>query len=455
MILLMISMISCHFQTKPSEEKENFIEGDTLRATILYGPTSYFNYRGEELGYDYENLKSFADSAGLIIDLKVASSIHEMFLMLENKEVDLIAYPVPVVSPYNDDVIFCGPQEISNQVLVQRKDTIIKDVIDLIGKRIHVVDKSNSFLRLRNLNEEIGGGIDIVTLPSDSIITEDLLEMVNKGEIGYTLIDSNEAQLNGPYYPNLNFELTVGLDQVGSWCVRKDEKSLAAKIDNWEQDPINGDLLKKIYKRYYENLKTGQTEPGGLISFLEWETINGGTSTPYDKLFEKLGKAYDWDPELLSAIAFNESRYNSSSISPFGATGLMQVMPGSALAVGVSPNDLNNPERNLTAAVRILKNLDSSLADKITDYDERIRFVLAGYNAGLGNIFNSMGHAEKLGLDSRKWTGNVSESILLKRNPGFYNTPVIRSSYIHRNETVNFVENVMAVYNYLKSKNKD
>ena len=44
---------------------------DTLRVATLYGPTSYFIYRGETLGYDYTLADSLARQKGMVLDLKV------------------------------------------------------------------------------------------------------------------------------------------------------------------------------------------------------------------------------------------------------------------------------------------------------------------------------------------------------------------------------------------------
>ena len=157
---------------------------------------------------------------------------------------------------------------------------------------------------------------------------------------------------------------------------------------------------------------------------------------------------------MLAAIGFNESRFNNDIISWAGAQGLMQLMPVTAQAMGIDPSDLSNPDRNILAAAKLLKKLDSSLVDKVPDKDERLMFVIAAYNCGLGHIFDSIALAEKFGLDSTKWLGNVSEAALMKSRPQYYNDPVVKNGYFRGRETTEFVDKVMSVYNYFVSRSK-
>ena len=81
---------------------------DTLHAATLYGPTSYFSYRGQTMGFDYENVKRFAEDENLVLDLKVAPSLNALLKMLENGEIELAAYPIPIIEEYNKVVRHCG-----------------------------------------------------------------------------------------------------------------------------------------------------------------------------------------------------------------------------------------------------------------------------------------------------------------------------------------------------------
>ena len=179
---------------------------DTLRVGTLYSPTSYFIYREEKMGYDYDLISRFGKDKGIVIDLEVAPSLSALIEMMDSGKIDVAAYEIPITAEYRNHVIPCGTENITHQVLVQPKkgqDERITDVTQLVGKEIYVEKDSKYQHRLNNLNDEIGGGIIIHTVAEDTLITEDLIEMVSNGKIPLTVVDSDIAQLNKTYYNSL------------------------------------------------------------------------------------------------------------------------------------------------------------------------------------------------------------------------------------------------------------
>lgn len=450
----MLFSVSCGGKNHNSSTNAEDAPPDTLHVATLYGPTSYFNYRGQEMGFDYENVKRFANDENLVLDLKVAPTLQSLLNMIENGDIDLAAYPIPVIEEYKNLAKHCGYKEVTWQVLVQPdgKDKI-SDVTQLVGKTIYVEQDSKYHYRLNNLNQELGGGINIVPINKDSLITEDLIRMVDLGEIPLTVVDSDIAELNKSYYPRLDIDMKISLDQYSSWAVRNDLDSLASRIDTWEKHRDNSDMMKEIYKKYFE-ISKNPTPYEDPVKSLGLNIKKGGKISVYDDSFKRHAHVSGYDWRLLAAIGFNESRFNNDIISWAGAQGLMQLMPVTAQTMGIDPSDLSNPDRNILAAAKLLKKLDSSLVDKVPDKDERLMFVIAAYNCGLGHIFDSIALAEKFGLDSTKWLGNVSEAALMKSRPQYYNDPVVKNGYFRGRETTEFVDKVMSVYNYFVSRSK-
>ena len=422
---------------------------DTLNVVTLYGPTSYFLYRGEEMGIDYENVRRFAEEQGLNLKIKTAHNIEELIKMLKEGEAQLAAYPVPFIAEYNSEIIHCGPKEVNWQVLVQKiSDTIINDVTGLIGKDVFIEKNSKYQYRLENLNEELGGGINIHPIDNDTISTEDLLELVNAGEIGLAVVDSDIAALHAKEYPQLDTSVHLSLDQASSWAVAPGEEKLGELIDQWGKTYHDSQFIKDIYKRYYDIEKNDLKDPN-LNYFINKRSNPSQKISPYDAIFKKYSKESGYDWNLLAAIAFCESRYMPDIQSRFGATGVMQVMPSSAQAVGVDPALLTHPDANIRASVKILRQMEKSLEKLVPDKNERIKFLLASYNSGLGHVYDAIALAEKNGLNKEKWTGNVGVAMLMKSRPEYFNDPAVKHGYLRGRETVDFVDKVMSIYNYL------
>ena len=162
-----------------------------LRVLTLMGSTSYFYYKGEARGYEYEVVKQFADDNGLSLKVIVAANEGMLTQMLQDTVADLIAYDVPIIGNSREQLLYCGPEKICEQVLVQRNDNPVADVVELVGKDVYVEKGSKYEQRLIRLNNELGGGINICVFENDSVVTEDLIDMVADGKIDYTLASAN------------------------------------------------------------------------------------------------------------------------------------------------------------------------------------------------------------------------------------------------------------------------
>ena len=171
---------------------------DTLIVGTLYSPTSYFLYREEPMGFDYDLVRQLSTDKGIPFRLEVATSLASAVEMLDSGKIHLLAYEVPVTAEYKGHVIPCGKETITNQVLVQPRDKgkLISDVTDLVGRDVYVEKGSKYQHRLINLNDELGGGIKIHAIDRDTLITEDLIAMVSEGDIPLTVVDSDIARLN-------------------------------------------------------------------------------------------------------------------------------------------------------------------------------------------------------------------------------------------------------------------
>ena len=418
-----------------------------LVVLTLYSSTSYFIYRGQEMGFQYELSEQFAKSLGLKLRIEVARNVPDLVRKLRNGEGDMIAYNLPITKALKDSVTYCGEEVVTHQVIVQRtggKGKVLTDVTQLVGKEVYV-KPGKYFDRLTNLNKELGGGIKIRKVEADSITVEDLITQVYQGKIDYTVCDNDLARLNTTYYPNLDIRLPISFDQRASWAVRKECPLLAEAANKWHKENLTSPAYNASMKRYFEISKSIIHSP--ILSLRE------GKISHFDKLFKKYAKEIDWDWRLLASLAYTESNFDTTAVSWAGARGLMQLMPVTARAMGLPPGKESNPEESIKAAVKYIDATNRALK-VIPDKKERIKFILASYNAGLGHISDAMALARKYGKNELVWEHNVEKFILLKSNEEYFTDPVCRNGYFRGIETYNFVRDILSRYEVYKQKIK-
>lgn len=442
MVLLVIAFITIPFIINRDEEVEiihddleQIIEDGELIVLTINSYASYFNYREVPMGFQYELAQGFAKSLGVELKVKVLNSEVELVNALLNGEGDLIAYNLAITNDRKKELIYCGKENISHQVLVQRNGKeLLRDVTQLVGKEVYVMPGKYEE-RLDNLNNELGGGIIIKEVSQDSITNEDLIEMVAKGKIDYTVTNNELAKINKTYNPNINISLEISFDQRSAWAVRKTSPKLAEAADKWHRENINSAEFEASARRYFELNK--HTPQGSILS------LKDGRISYYDDLFRKYASQINWDWRLLAALVYTESNFNPSAVSWAGARGLMQLMPSTARAFGVPPGMESDPEQSIKGGVRYIADLQK-IFSKIEDKKERIMFVLASYNSGIGHVFDAMALAEKYGKDKYVWNGNVAVYMLLKNREEYYKDPVCKNGYFRGTETYNFVRDVLA-----------
>ena len=249
------------------------------------------------------------------------------------------------------------------------------------------------------MNEQNLVPVKIMTLPG-LVNTGEILELVSSGVIEITVADNHIASMAAELLPNIKLhdELIVNDDVKFGWLVRKNNPQLKSSLNQFIKTIKKGTLLGNIYfKRYFKQNPWAK-------EYLESEDLD--KFSEYAPLFKKYGEMYDIDWMLVEAQAFQESGLNPNVRSHMGAVGLMQLLPSTAKYIGF--DDIRSADNNVHAGVKYLKYLMDQYfpEDKYTS-TERLRFALAAYNAGPGNIQKSLRKTKELGYDSTKWFENA------------------------------------------------
>jgi membrane-bound lytic murein transglycosylase F len=426
-----------------------------INALVDNNSTSYFIYKGVPMGYEYELLELFAKHLGVGLKIKVTSGVERAIEQLNNGDGDILAFPLTIDKGRKKYLTFTKPQYNTYQVLVQRKpqnwrqltqkqlrDSLVIDLTDLVGKEIYVMEGTSHAMRLENLSEEIGTDI-IIREDSITTETESLIRRVAMGEIDFTVADHMLAQVNAAYFDNIDINTVLSLPRQVSWGVRKNSAQLETALNDWLTQIKKEPTFMIIYNRYYKSPRTSLMR---LQS--DYSSLGGRQLSQYDDLIKEGAKSLDWDWRLLASMVYQESHFMPTEESWAGAKGLMQLMPETARRFGVT--DLNDPRQSMKAGVEYLRYLDKYWSPKVPDKNERLKFILSSYNAGLSHIIDAYKLAEKYGKDPARWSGNVETLLLKKSDPKYYRDPIVTVGYCKCEEPVNYVREVLERYEQYK-----
>jgi membrane-bound lytic murein transglycosylase F len=437
-----------------SPDLDTIMRRGKLVAVSDYNSINYFIYRGEPMGFNYELLKAFTDHLGIDLEMITEKHIVHAMDLLNSGQADLMALDLTVSSSRKKDITFSDPIAETRQVLVQRKprywrgmtedainSKLVRRQIDLGRKTIYVQSGSAHAERIRTLANEIGDSINVVEVPYDA---EELIKNVVHGQIDYTICDENIATVYSMYYPDIDISTPVSFNQNIAWGLRKfNSTRLQEELNRWIAGYRKTGAYSYLYAKYFRNSESG------MIIRSDYYYINTGRISQYDDLIKSASARINWDWRLLAALICQESRFDPKVVSSMGAYGLMQVMPvtGQNLNIDITAS----PAENIRAGTMYINWLQSIFEPKIANPGERIKFILASYNAGPGHVLDAMHLAEKNGTDPAKWDGSVALWLNRKADPKYYTDSVVKFGSFHAGESLSFVTEILERYDHYRN----
>ncbi len=431
----------------------------TLRALTVYSGTTYYLYKGRPMGYEFELLERLAKYLDVTLEMIVVNNVDELFEKLNNGEGDIVAHGLTITTDRKDEVSFTDHLYLTKQVLVQKKPdnwrslrwsklkkAIIQDPIDLLGDTISVRDMTSYKERISNLSEELGGTIYVNILPGE-MSTDEVIEKVVIKDIKYTIADNNIASIMSTYYPILDVKVPVSFSQRIAWATRHDSQNLLNATNNWLKQIKRKIDFNVIYNKYFKNKKYYRRRIKS-----KFYSLNDQQISPYDGLIKKYSKPLNWDWRLITSQVYQESKFDPRVSSWAKASGLMQLMPKTAIELGVT--NRSDPEQSIKGGTKYLKRIWKNF-ENIPDSIQRIKFTMASYNCGMGHVFDAQRLAEVEGLQKDLWDDNVETIILKLSEPKNYNHPIVKYGYVRGLEPYNYVRQIFERYkHYVQFINK-
>lgn len=459
------------------------LERDTLVVLTTYNSTSYFLYRGQAMGYEYELLQAFAEEHELQLQMKVVHSRDSLYALLNEGRGDVIAARVVPMAVDTARVAFTHPLYETRPVLVQRRDPsqpadlptavdtvvekgapdnaeapivdlattdtlpdsiavrarLIRQPSDLEGEEVALPHESAYVETLVELSDTLTG--DVVVVELDSVASdESVIRQVASGAADYTVSPANVAELTQSYFTNIYIRPVMGPQHRVAWAVRTNAPELKQVLDAWIQEHREGELFQSLYRKYFVDRQ-------GYRERVESKYLTGetGTLSDYDALLRRHAQTIGWDWLLLASQTYQESRFEPNARSWAGAAGLLQLMPPTAREFGV--RDVYDPEENVAGAVRFIQWLTDYWDEHIPDTTERLKFILASYNTGHGHVEDARRLARKHGGDDTVWA-DVAYWLLQKSERSVYEDPVVRYGYSRGLEPVMYVSHILERFDH-------
>lgn len=405
-----------------------------IRVLVPYSRTLFFNDKGKEHGITARMVREFEHFLNKkyrkklkkrpITVVIVATPRDQLISDVADGLGDIAAGNLTVTKKRLEYVDFMAPPKlhsVSELVLTRKKDKPVNSVEELAGRTVHVRISSSYYESLQKLNKNLtqSGKEKVKIVPvSENLEDEDLMEMLDAGIISMIVVDDWKAKMWAQILPNIKVNDSLAVRENGKtgWAFRKDSPLLLAELkDFYYKSAKQLGILPYLVAKYNKQVKKLQ-DPTTQKNWKRYEqTI---------RLFEKYGGKYDFDPLMLCAMGFQESKLNQSQRSRVGALGIMQLMPktGAEMKVG----DIKITEPNIHAGTKYLKRI-MTLYFKDAQFDDfnKAMFAFASYNAGPNRIARLRKEAENRGLNPDVWLKNVE--IVVAEKVGSETTTYVRN----------------------------
>lgn len=413
-------------------------EQGVLHVITRNSPSTYFQDRNGDTGFEYELVKRFAEQLGVELKIETADNIDQLFNRLDEEEGPVLAAAGLISTTERlANVRFSDPYlEVASQVIYHQKNPRPKQPKHLADKKLLVLKGSIHEENLQTLKQEVP---NLTYAVSDQVENVDLLRMVDEEQIDLTLVNSNQVAMNQVYFPNIRIAFTLQDSLQQSWAIAAGEDvSLLNEINRFLANAKQSGLLQQLAERYYGHVDTlGYVGANAFARHLQERLPS------YEAAFRDAGNNHAVDWRLLAAMGYQESHWLPTATSKTGVRGLMMLTQRTAKAMGVK-NRLD-PKQSIEGGARYIALLMAQLPESIHPAD-RIWFALAAYNVGMGHLEDARKLTAAEGLDPNKWLDVKNILPRLAQKQWYSKT---RYGYARGGEPVHFVNNIRRYYDIL------
>ncbi|MBI3899236.1 MAG: membrane-bound lytic murein transglycosylase MltF [Gammaproteobacteria bacterium] len=408
-----------------------------IRVLTYTSAATYYETPEGPTGFEYDLAKAFADRLGVRLRVIVADQFTDILPRLRNGDADFAAAGIADTEARRSEVRFTPPyHEIRQQVVYRSGTTPPTKIEELTGREIEVPTDSLYAERLQTLQESHPA---LSWLESRDKTSEDLLQLVWEGLLELTVADSTIIAVNRQYFPELEVAFDLSKQQPLAWAFPlSEDNSVYDVATDFIKEQRQAGVLAQLIDRYY-----GPAARSNFINLAVYRDRIQNRLPQYQQLMEDAAKKYDIDWRMLAAVAYQESYWDPTQVSPTGVRGLMMLTHDTAEELGIV--DLKDPAQSIDGGARYLRQLIDNVPERIP-LPDRLWFALAAYNVGPAHLEDARVLTQQQGKDPDKWN-DVKERLPLLAEPQWYLKA--KYGYCRGDEPVLFVNRVRAYHDIL------
>ena len=386
-----------------------------VRLLVPYSKTQFFIDKGRTFGLAAESGRQLEAYLNARHCRRKAFRIHVEFVPTRRDKLldDLVAGRGDIVG----GMLTVTPERAAKVDFVRPWLTDVKEVLvtgpaapplgtldELAGKEIRVRKSSSYFAHLTMLSDAfVKRGLAPIRIEpiTEDLEDEDLIEMTSAGLLPYVVIDDFRARLWATIFTNVAVrdDLTINAGGAIAWAIRKNSPRLHAELDRYVVGAKLGTAFGNILKRRYFS--------DNRIVKSAYAPKDEARFNALVAAFKRYGDQYAIDWLMLGAQGYQESGLDQSKRSPYGAVGVMQLLPSTAKALGIAGVD-KDAEANIHAGAAYMRRLEETYVNDLgMDETNRVLMTFAAYNAGPGNLWKFRRLAKRDGFDANLWFDNV------------------------------------------------
>ncbi|MGE0385701.1 MAG: transporter substrate-binding domain-containing protein [Gammaproteobacteria bacterium] len=366
----------------------------TLRVVTRIAGDAYFLDNGRPAGFEYDLVSQFARRQGLRLKVIVVDTPAQMVAALRSGRGDIALGRVGAsLADAQADLAVSAPYHFIAPILVGRADGPSPDRFEELRGKVLVVNRN--LTDVDRLSDVAAAG---VSLRVKSEAPEATLDAVARGRYAGTVVDAHLVTALTAGRADLRVGATVEASHPFRWSMRGGDRNLRAAVDAYLADARTSGEMRWLSRLYFDRPVR--------VAKVRQPTV---TISPYDALARRYGHEYGLDWRLITALMFEESRFNPRAVSNAGAVGLTQMLPATARELGFT--NVRDPTASVHAAAVYLDQLRNRFPGELP-LAERTWFVLGAYHGGYDLIRRARVRAQRMGLDPNRWFGHVERALM-------------------------------------------